>query len=185
VVPAKESQVERVWLSSELLLTLSQIEESVRAWNDADDAHDVDACARLGARIGELAGSLCMGVVAQYASAAVRAYFGIDAPWTGPQADKDSSPSAVTEPSSTVQRVIINTGSQDAECGLLFVADRLVAVFVRLDDEEHAELGLKGRWFLEAGFGPCAKGVRSTLTFDSLGEAQQWALARAAPEEGR
>jgi hypothetical protein len=113
VVPAKESQFDRASLSSELLLTLSQIEESVRSWNDADDAHDLDACARLGARIDALAGSLCLGVVTQYASASVRGYFGIDAPWAGDQADEESSPSALTELSSTVQRVIINTGSQD------------------------------------------------------------------------
>ena len=185
MVPARESAVERASLSSELLRTLSQIEESVRAWNDADDAHDLDACARLGARIDALAGSLCLAVVTQHASAAVRGYFGIDAPWAGDQADKDSGPSAVTEPSSTVQRVIINTGSQDVECGLLFVDDRLVAVFVRLDEEDHAELDLKGRWFLEAGFGPCAKGTWSTLTFDTLENAQQWALERVAPEQGR
>jgi hypothetical protein len=65
------------------------------------------------------------------------------------------------------------------------VDDRLVAVFVRLDEEDHAELDLKGQWFLEAGFGPCGKGTRSTLTFDSLGEAQQWGLARVASEQGR
>jgi hypothetical protein len=61
----------------------------------------------------------------------------------------------------------------DASRGrLIFVEDRLVAVLVHLDKEEHAEPELTGKWFLEA--------EQATLVFGSLEEAQRWVNERIA-----
>jgi hypothetical protein len=81
---------------------------------------------------------------------------------------------------SSLQRITVETGSRDEEGCLVYVQDRLVAVLVRLDEEEHSDLDEKGQWFLEAGFGPCANGGASTLAFGSLDEAQRWALYQVA-----
>jgi hypothetical protein len=69
-----------------------------------------------------------------------------------------------------LQPVRVATGSDDEE-GVLVQADgRLVAVLVRLSGEEHG--GLKGAWFLEAGFGACA--AVNPPVFPSLDAAQDW-----------
>ena len=45
-----------------------------------------------------------------------------------------------------------------------------MAVLVRLDGKEHGDL--RGRWLLEAGFGPCAQEPRPM--FGTLEEAAEW-----------
>jgi hypothetical protein len=66
------------------------------------------------------------------------------------------------------------TGHADHQ-GQLVVADgQLVAVLVRLDDEVHA--GDRGRWFLEAGFGPCQSS--SQPAFSDLESAAAWITER-------
>lgn len=63
----------------------------------------------------------------------------------------------------------------DDEQGLLVMADhRLVAVLTRLGSSHGT---LDGRWFLEAGFGPCA--VTQPEPFVTSIEALQWVLYHA------
>ena len=68
-----------------------------------------------------------------------------------------------------LQAVRVATGNDEE--GVLVQADgRLVTVLVRLSGAEHG--GLRGAWFLEAGFGSCAS-VPAPV-FESLDEAQAW-----------
>jgi len=62
------------------------------------------------------------------------------------------------------------TGSGDIQGELLMVDEQLAAVVVRLEDAEHGPM--RGAWFLEAGFGPCA--VAGGVYFASLDEAAEW-----------
>jgi len=63
-----------------------------------------------------------------------------------------------------------HTASGDEDGQLALVDGRLVAVLVRLDDETHEEM--VGTWFLEAGFGPCAR-VAAPM-FRSLDAVRSW-----------
>ena len=69
----------------------------------------------------------------------------------------------------TFHRVPVMTGTEDREGCLLFAEGTLVAVIVRLDMREHADI--RGKWFLEAGFGRCSE--RHEL-FDSIDDAAAW-----------
>jgi len=73
-----------------------------------------------------------------------------------------------------LQPARIGTGI-DEEGVLVWSGDRLVAVLVRLS-RQHAEIGLEGRWFLEAGFGPL-QGTENPV-FSDLDAAQAWARER-------
>ena len=73
----------------------------------------------------------------------------------------------------TFNRVPVMTGTEDREGCLLFVDRTLVAVVVRLDMREHADI--RGKWFLEAGFGRCRE--RHGL-FDSIEDAANWVSER-------
>ena len=68
-----------------------------------------------------------------------------------------------------LQAVQIRTGCEDKEGRLVFVTGELVAVLVRLDDEVHGDD--RGRWFLEAGFGPLDE---KPDPFFDLGAAESW-----------
>lgn len=81
------------------------------------------------------------------------------------------------EPPSSCQSVKVETGSRDKEGCLVFVDGRLVAVLVRLGDD-HAEAGLSGSWFVEAGFGPCDGLGGNHPTFASTDDARAWARGR-------
>ena len=71
----------------------------------------------------------------------------------------------------TLQPVLVDTASRDIEGRLVLADQKLVAVLVRLDGEEHGSL--RGSWLLEAAFGPCtAPGLPSTFT--SLDEAERF-----------
>ena len=71
-------------------------------------------------------------------------------------------------PDLILQPMPVHTGSGDEEGRLVLAGGRLVAVLVRLADQAHAEM--VGTWFLEAGFGPCARAAAPV--FDSLDAAQ-------------
>lgn len=66
------------------------------------------------------------------------------------------------------------TGHADRDGQLVLAAGCLVAVLVRLDDEVHA--GDRGRWFLEAGFGPCRSPTQPI--FSDLETAARWISER-------
>ena len=68
------------------------------------------------------------------------------------------------------------TGCNDQEGYLVLSDGQLVAVLVRFADEMH--LDQLGKWFLEAGFGPC----RTTVppVFADLDEAQAWVRQKLA-----
>lgn len=66
-----------------------------------------------------------------------------------------------------------------SESGLLILADgALVAVISRLERSGPEEM--RGRWYLEAGFGPCAVAASDTVLFGSPEEAEHWAHERIA-----
>jgi hypothetical protein len=72
----------------------------------------------------------------------------------------------------TFQSIPVLIDGHDTEGSLVLHDGQLVAVLARLDAETH-EAGVKGRWHLEAGFGPCQ--AVGTLIFKSLDEAGAWA----------
>ena len=74
----------------------------------------------------------------------------------------------------TLRPIRVRTGSRDRDGRLALSDDELVAVLVRLDDEAHG--ADRGRWYLEAGFGPQI--AMSTPMFRDLDEAEAWLTAR-------
>ena len=73
--------------------------------------------------------------------------------------------------------VRINTASLDEEGLLVFVADRLVAVLVKLSEQHGSDAG---RWFLEHGFGRLDDLKRPT--FIELEAAKRWIEERLSAE---
>jgi hypothetical protein len=61
--------------------------------------------------------------------------------------------------------------SPDSEGRLVFFDERLAAILVRLDDEEHGED--RGGWFLEAAFGVLSD-ISGDAVFGTLEEAADW-----------
>jgi hypothetical protein len=74
---------------------------------------------------------------------------------------------------------LLNPGEDD-EGRLVFVDGLLAAVLCRLSGGHYPE-DLRGRWFLEAGFGPLA--TNTYPTFSSLDEVESW-VERALAEGG-
>ena len=70
-----------------------------------------------------------------------------------------------------LQPIRLLNENDDREGHLVMVDDQLVAVLVRLDAEEHGE-DLRGKWFLEAGFGRCTS-IKPPV-FANVSEAQGW-----------
>ncbi|MFE1598148.1 hypothetical protein [Methylobacterium sp. ID0610] len=68
------------------------------------------------------------------------------------------------------QAVRIATFTEPEDGLLLFANGRLVAIISQLRNSVSDELA--GRWFLEAGFGPCAH--RAPEAFDTAGDAERW-----------
>jgi hypothetical protein len=66
----------------------------------------------------------------------------------------------------------VATGCDDEDGLLVYVEDRLSAVLVRLDDVCHGD-DLRGRWFVEAAFGPFGDHVGAH--FGSTEEVRRWA----------
>ncbi|WP_245435704.1 hypothetical protein [Microvirga calopogonii] len=190
-----DNETGRASLPPDIQRALVQLDERVHAWNEADTAHDLDTRERLTEEIDARAETLFLAVLRRFGSEAVREHFGDDAPRLAGQGLVDNGPFptaltqvgeaatvaqdiAWTEKRPSLQRVMVDTSSRDEEGFLVCVEGRLVAVLVRLDGEEHAEPELERKWFLEAGFGPCASGGPRSLVFESLGEAQRWAHTR-------
>jgi hypothetical protein len=71
----------------------------------------------------------------------------------------------------TLQPISVATGSQDEDGRLVLLDGKLVAVLVHLVDEVHETM--RGAWYVEAGFGPCA--ASTARSFASLEEAERWA----------
>lgn len=78
----------------------------------------------------------------------------------------------------TLWPVSVETGSADEDGRLVFARGRLVAVLVRLSAATHPEEALRGKWFLEAGFGPCA--AQAADPFPTLAHAVAWLHAQLA-----
>ncbi|GJD65862.1 hypothetical protein [Methylobacterium frigidaeris] len=72
-----------------------------------------------------------------------------------------------------LEPVRVRTGSDDTEGHLVFAADLLVAVLVRLSDDHEEDAG---KWFLEAGFDGADDPVKPK--FADLDEAQEWIRRR-------
>ena len=79
-------------------------------------------------------------------------------------------------PRVTLQPIPVMTGSDDREGCLVLSDGQLVAVLVHLADEVHDDQ--RGRWFVEAGFGPCRTAVAPI--FGDLDEAQAWVRNKLA-----
>lgn len=69
--------------------------------------------------------------------------------------------------------VVVNTGFGGQDGLLVFVNKQLVAVLVVLNLDHEEDTTLKGRWFLEAGFGPCQAWNRGHV-FATQDEALTW-----------
>ena len=80
------------------------------------------------------------------------------------------------------QPIPVLIDGHDTEGSLVLHDGQLVAVLARLDGESHAP-EFKGRWHLEAGFGPC--GEVGTRLFENLEEAAQWAFGRVQTNSRR
>src|SRR5215212_11884941 len=73
------------------------------------------------------------------------------------------------------QPIPVLIDGHDTEGSLVLHDGQLVAVLARLDGESH-DPEFKGRWHLEAGFGPCQE--VGTRLFETLDEAARWAYQR-------
>lgn len=82
----------------------------------------------------------------------------------------------------SLKRLTILTDGDDQDGRLVLVDGKLAAVFARLDSTAHAP-EQRGRWHLEAGFGPC-ESIGRALLFSTLGDAVRWVEARVDPESG-
>ncbi len=77
----------------------------------------------------------------------------------------------------SLQPVRVATGFDEEGMMVLDGEQRLLAVLVRLSDDNEVAAG---QWFVEAGFGPLDGG--SHLTFSNLDMAQDWISQRLANE---
>ncbi|WP_407530278.1 hypothetical protein [Methylobacterium oryzisoli] len=71
------------------------------------------------------------------------------------------------------QPVVVNTGDGGQDGLLVFVAKQLVAVLVLLEGRHNLDTSLHGKWFLEAGFGPCQDWNKGQI-FTTREEAIVW-----------
>jgi urocanate hydratase len=76
-----------------------------------------------------------------------------------------------------LQPIRVLNDNDDRVGQLVMVDGQLAAVLVRLDGEEHGD-DLRGKWFLEAGFGRCSE-ARPPV-FADLGEAEVWVQHKLA-----
>jgi hypothetical protein len=70
------------------------------------------------------------------------------------------------------QAIPVLIDGHDTEGSLVLHDGQLVAVLARLDGDSH-DPEFKGRWHLEAGFGPCQE--VGTRLFETLEDAARWA----------
>lgn len=88
---------------------------------------------------------------------------------------------SVTSPSLAFRDIRVGTNSADEEGWLVLLDDRLAAVVVRLSDD-HDEPELKGKLFMEAGFGRFRLAMQ--VTWADQDEARRWFLARLETVSG-
>ncbi|GJD99621.1 hypothetical protein [Methylobacterium isbiliense] len=69
--------------------------------------------------------------------------------------------------------VIVNTGAGGQDGLLVFVDKQLVAVLVLMCANHDADATLHGKWFLEAGFGPCQDWNKGQI-FATRDDALAW-----------
>lgn len=79
------------------------------------------------------------------------------------------------------QTTKVRIDGHDSEGLLIFADDQLSAVIVRLDGEAHAP-EQKGRWHLEAGFGPCDVRIAPPV-FTTPDDAAGWVRQMLARKE--
>ena len=77
-------------------------------------------------------------------------------------------------PTITFSAITVDTDTPDRDGYLVLVDQRLVAVIVRLEAEEHE--GLQGSWHLEIGFGRFE--TAGQTVFASLADVDSWIRAR-------
>ncbi len=80
------------------------------------------------------------------------------------------------------QPVIVNTGEGGQDGLLVFVARQLVAVLVLLEGKHNPDATHRGKWFLEAGFGPCQDWNRGQI-FETQNEAIAWVQDQVLTDE--
>ena len=73
------------------------------------------------------------------------------------------------------QSIPVLIDGHDVEGSLVLHEGQLVAVLARLDGESH-DPEFKGKWHLEAGFGPCQE--VGTHLFATRDDAAAWAVER-------
>jgi hypothetical protein len=80
-------------------------------------------------------------------------------------------------PEISLQTVLVPaTPTSTVERGLLIFADDvLMAVVMHLDGSVDND-ALRGPWYLETGYGPCAQRPGTDLAFKTPDEAQAWVL---------
>ncbi|MCC0809433.1 hypothetical protein FPV16_25085 [Methylobacterium sp. W2] len=76
-----------------------------------------------------------------------------------------------------LQPVRVATDSEDTDGLLVFARDKLVAVLVRLSNEQSEDTG---KWFLEAGFGRIYRS--RPPVFYNLDRAQEWIATSLAAD---
>jgi hypothetical protein len=76
------------------------------------------------------------------------------------------------------QPIPVLIDGHDTEGRLVLHDGQLVAVLARLDGDSHDQ-AFKGRWHLEAGFGPCQ--AIGTYLFDTLEHAATWVSEQVRP----
>ncbi|ACL56977.1 hypothetical protein [Methylobacterium nodulans] len=72
-----------------------------------------------------------------------------------------------------LQSVTVNTGTGGEHGTLVFIGGQLVAVLTQINEARDTEQELQGKWFLEAGFGPC-KDWNNGSIFASKDKAVEW-----------
>ncbi len=77
------------------------------------------------------------------------------------------------EVSACSQPVVVNTGAGGQDGLLVFVNQQLVAVLVLMNSNHDLDTTLDGKWFLEAGFGPCQDWNKGQI-FATQDEAMTW-----------
>jgi hypothetical protein len=84
-------------------------------------------------------------------------------------------------PHITCQTILVPaTPTRAVEQGFLIFADNVLMAVVMHLQRSVDDPDLRGLWFLETGYGPCAEPPGVERTFRSPDEAQQWVLQRVS-----
>ncbi|ACL60608.1 hypothetical protein [Methylobacterium nodulans] len=80
------------------------------------------------------------------------------------------------------QPVVVNTGAGGEHGTLVFIEGQLVAVLTQINEARDTEQEFQGKWFLEAGFGPC-KDWNNGSIFASKDKAVEWVREQVLMDE--